>query len=519
MTPVVVLALGYYLSAQASVALADRWTVLPVWPPVGVAVAGLLLFGWRVWPGILAGSFLNGLGQGLPADIGTTVAQITAPLAVVAMLNSQRFRPSLTDVSDTIRLLILGPACLIPSALVATAVRAAEGKVTDGWLHFGAIWWVGDAMGIVLVVPLLLGLTHGGHTRRRGEAAAVVLATAVAARLLFSGTLPLVFLVFPFTLWAALRLDRLAVAVVNAVVAGIAIWTTAEGHGPFGDLPTTTGLFVLEAFNAGVAVTSLVLAAAVATMNRLTDENERLHAEVRSQLQEVLASRARIVQAADCERRRLERDLHDGAQQRLVSLACTLGLLQSQLAPPHGQRARVEATLDRALEEVRLTLSELRSLAQGIHPAVLTQEGLGAALERLAEQATVPVAVETPTRRYPPAVEAAAYFVASEALTNIGKHALATRARVTVHEAGGSVVLEVSDDGVGGADPGKGSGLTGLVDRVAALQGRVRVDSQPGRGTTVQAVLPCHWSEPERAAPLLSDQSGPSGPRTAAVRR
>jgi signal transduction histidine kinase len=515
----VLLALGYYLAAQASVALAERWIVLPVWPPVGVAVAGLVLFGWRVWPGILAGSFLTGLSQGLPADIGTTVAQTAAPLAVVAMLKSHPFRPSLTEVPDTIRLLILGPACLIPSAVVATAVRAAEGKVTDGWLHFGAIWWVGDAMGILLVVPLLLGLAQGGHTRRRGEAVAVALATAVATRLLFSGTLPLVFLVFPFTLWAALRLDQLAVAVVNAVVAGIAIWTTVEGHGPFGDLPTTTSLFVLEAFNAGVAVTSLVLAAAVATMNRLTDENERLHAEVRSQLQEVLTSRARIVQAADRERRRLERDLHDGAQQRLVSLACTLGLLQSQVAPPHGEPAKVTASLDRALEEVRLTLSELRSLAQGIHPAVLTQEGLGPALERLAEQATIPVAVETPTRRYPPVVEAAAYFVASEALTNIGKHAQATRAWITVHETGGSVVLEVSDDGVGGADPRRGSGLTGLVDRVAALQGGVRVDSQPGRGTTVQAVLPCHWSEPERAAPRLSDRSMRSGANGSAAAR
>ena len=508
---VALVALGYYLTAKLSVTLADRWVVLPIWPSVGVAVAALVIFGWKVWPGIVAGSFLTGLSQGVLYDVGTTAAQTAGPLALVAMLSSRPFQTSLTNVSDTIRLVILGPACLIPGALLATAVRAAEGKVDGGWLHFGLIWWVGDAMGVILVVPLLLGVAHGGFTRRRGEAVAIVLATAVATRLLFSGTLPLVFLVFPFTLWAALRFDQLVVSVVNAVVAGIAIWTTVEGHGPFGDLRTTTSLFVLEAFNAGVAVTSLVLAAAVATMNRLTEENERLHAAVRSQLQEVLASRTRIVQAAYRERRRLERDLHDGAQQRLVSLACTLGVLQSQVAPPHNERGPVDATVDRALEEVRLTLSELRSLAQGIHPAVLSQEGLGAALKSLAEQATFPVVVEAAASRYPPVVEAAAYFVVSEALANIGKHARANRARVSVRETGDAVIVEVTDDGVGGADAREGSGLTGLADRVAALQGRLRVDSPPGGGTTVQAVLPCDWSWPERAPQRTREGSGPNG--------
>jgi signal transduction histidine kinase len=492
---IVILAVGYFLTGKVSSTLpSDRWIVLPVWPPVGVAIVGLLVFGRRGLPGIAVGSFLTGLAQGFPADLGTTAAQTLGPLAVVAMLESRSFQTSLAGVSDVLHLVVFGAVGMIPGAAVCTAVHAAAGNIGDGeWLRFGLVWWVGDVMGILLVVPLLLGLVHWKDlARRRREAAVMLVAAAIATRLLFSGSLPLMFLVFPFALWAALRLGPLVVGTLNAVVAGIAIWTTAGGYGPFAGLPRTTRLFVLEAFNAGIAVTSLVLAAAVTTMNRLTDENDRLHAEVRSQLHEVLASRARIVQAAYRERRRVERNLHDGAQQRLVSLAYTLGLALSRSAP--GDDPELHAGLVRAGDEVRRTLSDLRSLAQGIHPALLTQEGLGAALESLAEQATLPVDVHAPCGRYPPVVEAAAYFVVSEALANVSKHAHANAARVCVTEAGDRLVVEVSDDGIGGADPSRGSGLTGLVDRVSALDGRVCVDSPLGCGTRVRAVLPCGWS-------------------------
>jgi signal transduction histidine kinase len=198
------------------------------------------------------------------------------------------------------------------------------------------------------------------------------------------------------------------------------------------------------------------------------------------------------VQAAYRERRRVERDLHDGAQQRLVSLAYSLGLALSRLGP--GESPQLEASLVRASEDVRTALVELRALAQGIHPAVLTQVGLGAALESLAEQMPLPVDVEVPRRRYPPVVEATAYFVASEALANVAKHSGATMASVAITEGDGHLAVTVSDNGVGGADPASGSGLTGLVDRVAAVEGRVQIDSQPGRGTEVRAQLPCDWS-------------------------
>jgi signal transduction histidine kinase len=218
-------------------------------------------------------------------------------------------------------------------------------------------------------------------------------------------------------------------------------------------------------------------------------ENERLQAELRARLEELRASRARIVEAAQAERRRIERDLHDGTQQRLVSIAMTLGLADSRAErdPP-----AVKPLLDQARSQLTDTLEELRGLAQGIHPGILTERGLRAALEELAYGARLPLELDVALpERLPDRVEAAAYFVVSEALTNVSKHAEATAVRISVQRSDGRAVVEVADDGVGGADRAQGSGLRGLTDRVDALGGRLSVESPPGRGTVVHAEIPC----------------------------
>ena len=218
-------------------------------------------------------------------------------------------------------------------------------------------------------------------------------------------------------------------------------------------------------------------------------ENERLHAQVRQQLAEVRASRSRIVQAGDDERRKVERDLHDGAQQRLVTLALALHAARRQLGA--GQTDMLHETLAQASEELRRALDELRALAHGIHPVILTDEGLGPALKSLADRAPVPVTVGgVPDIRFPGTVEATAYFVVSEALANIGKHAHASRATVCATHGGGVLIVEVADDGCGGVDATRGSGLHGLYDRVAAVNGHLTVTSRNGHGTTVTATLP-----------------------------
>jgi signal transduction histidine kinase len=218
-------------------------------------------------------------------------------------------------------------------------------------------------------------------------------------------------------------------------------------------------------------------------------ENQRLAAELRARIEELRASRARIVEAADAERRRLERDLHDGAQSRLVALALQLRLLRNKL----DDQPELTAMLDGSAAELNASLEELRELARGIHPAVLTDRGLEAALQALASRAPVPVEIAyAPPSELPPPVETAIYFVAAEALTNVAKYARARRATVSVTHGDGTVVVEVSDDGRGGAHFAGGSGLRGLADRVAALDGHLELDSPPQGGTRLRAELPVH---------------------------
>ena len=216
-------------------------------------------------------------------------------------------------------------------------------------------------------------------------------------------------------------------------------------------------------------------------------ERKRQEAEVR-------ASRARIVEATDAARRKLERNLHDGAQQRLVSLSLALRLAQSKLRDDPGAAERV---LTGASEELSHALEELRELARGIHPAVLTDRGLGPALEALAGRAPLPVELSTELEeRLPAPVEAAAYYVVAEALTNVVKYADASAVQVRAAREDGRVVVEVADDGVGGADPYRGSGLRGLADRVEALDGRLDLESGEGEGTTLRAVIPVREATP-----------------------
>jgi signal transduction histidine kinase len=205
--------------------------------------------------------------------------------------------------------------------------------------------------------------------------------------------------------------------------------------------------------------------------------------------EELAASRARLVTAADEERRRLERNLHDGAQQRLVSLALMLRLA----ARRHGE----DPDLACAGDELALALEELRELARGIHPAVLTERGLEPAVESLASRAPLPVEVDIRLpERLPRPVEAAAYYVVSEALANVAKYAQASSVSVRVAHDNGRVLVGVKDDGVGGADATRGTGLSGLADRIAALDGRLEVESRPGEGTTVRAEIPVREGSP-----------------------
>ena len=246
------------------------------------------------------------------------------------------------------------------------------------------------------------------------------------------------------------------------------------------------------------------LVASVASAMRLAVENDRLTAEVEEQLAEVRASRARIVAAGDVERRRVERDLHDGAQQRLVALTLALRLARTRLGDDADPA--VAQSLDQASAEAKAALSELRELARGIHPQILTSAGLNAAVESLAARSQTPVSVDIdPDARFEPAVEAVAYFVVSESLANVAKHADAATVEVRAAWQDGVLTVEVADDGRGGADAATGSGLRGLLDRVAAVEGTLDVKSPSGGGTRVVASIPA--SAPTFAADPAAAQA------------
>lgn len=229
----------------------------------------------------------------------------------------------------------------------------------------------------------------------------------------------------------------------------------------------------------------------------VTPAEEKLLADVAAQaglvlrnvrlIEELRGSRQRLVAAQDAERRRLERNLHDGAQQSLVSVALLLRMARTRLAEadPTGR------AIDQAADQLKAAIEELRELARGIHPAILTERGLGPAISSLAERSPVPTRVDVQLPgRLPATVEGTIYFVVAEALANIGKYAQAGTAQVSVTAADGQIRATVSDDGIGGADPGRGSGLTGLADRIAAVGGTLTITSPPGAGTTLTTTIP-----------------------------
>lgn len=294
--------------------------------------------------------------------------------------------------------------------------------------------------------------------------------------------------------------DRLARALGDPTLE-IAYWleqtgTYADPAGRPYALPDGRTRAVTHVLSGGTPVAALIhdpalleepdLVESVRATAGLVLENERLAAEVRAKLAEVHASRARIVAATDEERRRLERDLHDGAQQRLVALSLKLALAHAKADPAIG------GTLDHAREDVEQALAELREFARGVHPSVLREDGLDSAIEALARRAPLPVEISGTARgRLPDPVELGAYFFVSEALTNVAKHARATYATVTIAREQGSLRVTVADDGIGGANTSRGSGLAGLGDRLAALDGTLTVHSESGAGTKIVATIPC----------------------------
>ncbi len=477
------LAAAYYGAAKLGYELEFTGPVAAiVWLPVGVGIAFLYLGGLRFWPGVLIGDLLANNYSVLP--VGSALGQTCGNMAevLVATLLMRRLVRQGSPL-DTVGGLASMVFAIATGAAISATVGAlmlqlgdviSAGEMARTW----RTWWLGDTSGALILVPLALAWYRPpppGWLKGRGvEAALMLAAVAGLSELALRTHRPLTYLVFPALIWAALRFGRRGATLAIVISAGFTVWETTHFQGPFVFESITRSVLNTQLYLAVSALTTLCLAAVVS-------ERERAAEALR-------ASRARLVGTADTERRRLEHNLHDGAQQRLTGLAVHLSL-----AAERAQQAPDEAgVLIEDLEaELSLAIDELRELAHGIHPPMLTDLGLAYTIRNLAARSPVEVELlELPSRRLDDTVEATAYYVVAEAITNVQKHARASSIRVRIADGADVLLVEVVDDGVGGAAEGSGLGLRGLRDRVEAIGGTFAVDSPAGRGTRLAVDIP-----------------------------
>jgi signal transduction histidine kinase len=453
-----------------------------VWLPAGVSIAFLALGGPRLWPGVLIGDLLVNdygalpLGTALMQTAGNVLEALVAALLIRrAMAHRAPPLASLAGLGATLGALAAGTAV---SASVGVLAQLVGGVIDAGTAQsVWRTWWLGDGAGAVIVVPLALAWSTRPPRAWRDcwpEALVLLASTVVVAELVFRSSRPLTYLAFPTLIWAALRFRAWGATVVIALLAAVSTWHTAHLSGPFVFHSIPQAVISEQLFIIVPALLSLALAAVVA-------EREAFAAGLG-------ASRARILDAADGERRRIERNLHDGAQQRLTALGVQLGGVREQLP---GDPERAGASLQRAEADLWLAVDELRELAQGIHPTVLTERGIVGGVESIAARSPVPIdAGELPHGRFSDTVEATAYYVVAEAVANAHKHAGATAIRIRAAVVGEVLRLEITDNGAGGAVVLQGAGLEGLRDRVEAIGGAFDVVSVRGAGTRVSVRLP-----------------------------
>ena len=476
------LAALYYGSAKLGYELGFSGPVAAiVWLPVGVGIAYLYRRGLVLWPGVLLGDLLANDYTRLP--VGTALAQtvgnvLEVVLAAYLLRRAAKSGYLLGRVDGLVRLLPPLALATMVSATVGTLASRAGGVITPGaFLTVWRTWWLGDACGALVVVPLVLAWSRPRSALSRARAAEFVLMLAVTGTLTgiaFSSPKALEYLAFPGLIWAGLRFGQRGATLALTLVTGVAIWNTRNADGPFFFHSITHSILSTQLFIAVATVSTLCVAAIVS-------ERERLAAGLAE-------SRTALLKAADGERHRIERDLHDGAQQRLVALLIRLRVAEEQLPEEPGRAAQV---LTDAETELEMALEELRELSHGTHPTVLTDLGLATAIRSTAARASQRIhLVELPAAQVDEAAEATAYYVFLEAVTNAQKHAPNAMVSVSVRAAKRALTIEVSDDGPGGANEAPGGGLEGLRERVEAVGGTFQLQSSEQNGTRVAAELP-----------------------------
>jgi signal transduction histidine kinase len=478
------LVIAYYAAAHLGYAFEFSGPVAAiVWLPVGVGIAFLYLRGLDLWPGVVLGDLLVNnyatlpLGSALAQSLGNVSEVVVATILLRRFCRRDMPLATLRDVGGVLGAIAAGT--LVSATIGSVASWLGEVIPAHSLPYVLRTWWLGDLCGALIVLPLALAWARPPAPRWRVsrilEASLTIGAVAGLSVLaaLDGGMTDAI--VFPALIWAAVRFGPQGATLAITTSAACAIWmTTHHQLGPFGIGSIDIRLLNTQLFIAIVSVSALSIAALVAERTRLAEN--------------VRASRARLVAASDEVRRRLERDLHDGAQHRLVVLSARLTRAAEEA---HEHHERSAPMLDAVEADLVKAINELREFSRGVHPAVLRDLGLTAALRAVASHSTIPVKlVEAAPARLDETSEATAYYVALEAITNAEKYSRGSAVEVRAKLRAGWLSLEIADDGIGGAIEREGSGLEGLRDRVEATCGSLRIRSEPGHGTCIVARLP-----------------------------
>jgi signal transduction histidine kinase len=480
----VLLALLYYGSARFGYAFGFSGPIAAiVWLPVGVGAAFLIIGGLSFWPGALIGDLLADQYTAIPVwgAIGQTIGNLLEVIVIAAVVREvmRRWSPleSLRGVAGMLAGICAGTAV---SAIVGPLSLAASGGLSIGSVpHVSWTWWLGDTCGGLLVVPLALAWSRQPRLRltpRRAVEAFVALAVIGGLSLIAARGVTPAYLVFPILAIVAIRFGARGATTAVFFSVAVVVWGETDRHGHFAVNSFAPSVLKTQLFIVVLAISSLVATALVT--------------ERGAALREMRAFEERAFTAAEAERRRMERDLHDGAQQRLLALAIRLGLNAREATTPTLQRVFAETQ-----GQLHQAIDELRDLSHGIHPSVLSELGLANATRSLAGRSPIPVIlVELPTQSGDPDSQAAAYYILTETLANAQKHSGASSIRVRVSADGAGLHVVVEDNGVGGATETAGSGIMGMRQRVETFGGSFALKSPAGVGTRVTAVIPARVS-------------------------